>query len=319
MYRKALTLSFIFVVILLTIGYFILKSYDKKVTSTKITTSFYPLYVATSNILKDTKVEVTPLYSASSGCIHELNLSTDQMVNLNSSKILIINGAGMEDSILDKINQDIKIIDASSSISLLHSIHNEPDSHEDHQDTTHSTHYNPHYWLSISNYIQSIINIQKGLLSYEGMSLYSSQIEKNTSSYIDRLNQLKKDSLKKLSPLSSQKLYFLDESFKYFVLDIGVHAVFIPFNFHENTYSPSDLVTVLKAIKQEKIKILFVSEDITDNLLSTLQKDSDLTIYKLSLLNTPEDSSGSTGLNMTNSYINEYQKNIDTIVKALTP
>ena len=315
MYRKVLTISFIFVIILLTVGYFLLKNYDKKVSSIKITTSFYPLHIIASNILKDTKVELSPLYSTTSGCIHDLALSSDQVVGLNSSKILIINGAGMEEAILNKINSDIKIIDASESIALLHSSSVDLDGSDDHQHS--SSEYNPHYWLSLTNYIQSVRNIQKGLLSYERLSLYYSSIEKNATSYIERLEQLKKDTQKKLSSLSSQKIYFLDESFKYFVSDLGVQAIFIPFNFHEHAYSPSDLVRVFKTIKQEKIKTLFVSEDIPEDLLATLQKDDEIVFYKLSLLNTPEDQTSSTL--QLNSYINLYQKNIDTLVKALTP
>ena len=318
MYRKVLTISFIFVLILLTVGYMLLRNYDKKVTSTKVTTSFYPLYVIASNLLKDTKVELTPLYSNNTGCIHELNLSTDQIVNLNNSKILIINGAGMEHSVLDKITSDIKIIDASQDIVLLQSVESHTDSSDTHIRDSHLTEYNPHYWLSLSNYIQAVTNIQKGLTSYDRLSLYYSQIDKNTFSYIEKLQQLKKDTLKKTSTINTNKLYFLSDNFKYFVSDLGLHVVFIPFDFHDHSYAPSDLVTVLKAIRQEKIKTLFVSDDIPENLVATLQKESQLTIHKLSLLNKSEDSSNPAIINL-NSYINEYQKNIDTLVKAFTP
>lgn len=330
MYRKVLTASFIFVLLLLTLGYFVARNYEKKTTSTKITTSFFPLYVAAANILKDLPVELSSLYSADVGCIHESNFSTDQLVNLSDSKILIINGAGMDENILEKTSSNIKVINASESIPLIRSLDSsssgsnsssstkeESDSEKNSSDqSSHHEEYNPHYWLSISDYIQVVSNIKQGLLDSDRLSAYYPQIEKNTSSYIDKLQQLKKDSLKKLSTLNGSSIYFLDDSFKYFVLDLPVNATFIPFSFHKNSYSPSDLVHVIKIIKQEKIKTIFVSEDAPEELILTFKKELNLNVHLLSLLNKPEDSSLS-GIALLNFYLTEYQKNIDTLIKAL--
>ena len=78
--------------------------------------------------------------------------------------------------------------------------------------------------------------------------------------------------------------------------------------------SSSQIFHAIKTIKQEKIKVLFTSEDILDNLVSTLEQDTNVKIYKLYTTTTPIE--GDT--NILNSYINTYQKNIDIIVKAFS-
>ena len=97
-----------------------------------IVTSFYPIYISTLNIVKDIpNVNLTNMTKAQTGCLHDYQLTPQDLKILENADILVINGAGMESFLEDIISQypNIKIIDASKGLNLL-----EDDTHDhDHE------------------------------------------------------------------------------------------------------------------------------------------------------------------------------------------
>ena len=80
-----------------------------------IVTSFYPIYISTLNIVKDIpNVNLTNMTKAQTGCLHDYQLTPQDLKILENADILVINGAGMESFLEDIISQypNIKIIDA---------------------------------------------------------------------------------------------------------------------------------------------------------------------------------------------------------------
>ena len=84
-----------------------------------IVTSFYPMYIATINITHGIDgVSVTNMTKPQTGCLHDYQLTTEDMKTLESADAFVVNGAGME-SFLDKVIQkqkNLKIVDASKNI-----------------------------------------------------------------------------------------------------------------------------------------------------------------------------------------------------------
>ena len=111
-------------------------SHDKKF---RIVTSFYPMYIDAINITKGVDgVEVINMTKPQTGCLHDYQLTTEDMKTLEKADAFIVNGAGME-SFLDKVikqQKNLKVIDASKSdeINFL------KDGDE----------INPHVWLSVT-------------------------------------------------------------------------------------------------------------------------------------------------------------------------
>ena len=69
----------------------------------KITATFYPLYIMLMNLTENVSgTEIAMLAPSNTGCLHDYTLSTRDMKKINSSDIIVVNGAGMEDFI-DKI------------------------------------------------------------------------------------------------------------------------------------------------------------------------------------------------------------------------
>ena len=104
----------------------------------KIVTSFYPMYIDAINIVGDIEgVEVINLTKPQTGCLHDYQLTTQDMKILETADIFIVNGLGME-NFLDKVieNKNLKVINASDSDEIF-TIKNGDE-------------INPHVWMSIT-------------------------------------------------------------------------------------------------------------------------------------------------------------------------
>ena len=108
-------------------------------------TSFYPMYVFTLNVTKDVPgVRVVNMAGESTGCLHDYQLQTRDMVTLEGADALIINGGGME-QFMDKViaqQPNLPVIDAGSGIDMLCSEDGHDHEHGDH-DHDHGV-YNAH-------------------------------------------------------------------------------------------------------------------------------------------------------------------------------
>ena len=144
-------------------------SKDKE-DSIKVVTSFYPMYLLASNVVKDIdNVELINMTNSATGCLHDYSLTTDNIKLLEDCDVFIINGAGME-SLLDKVLEqkpDLKIIDASEGIELIKSDYMDESHNHDHG---HDEEYNPHVWLSVENAIKQVENIENKLIEYNSIN-----------------------------------------------------------------------------------------------------------------------------------------------------
>ena len=115
----------------------------------RIVTSFYPIYLATLNVAGNIPgVEFINMTQPLTGCLHDYQLTPDNLVSLSKADIFVVNGAGME-TFLDKAIQQVprlKLIQARDGIALI--------------STTGIV--NPHVWVSVTAHMQQVENIATG-------------------------------------------------------------------------------------------------------------------------------------------------------------
>ena len=144
----------------------------------KIVTSFYPMYVATINITKGVEgVEVTNMTKPQTGCLHDYQLTTEDMKKLEKANVFVVNGGGME-AFLDKVikqQKNLQIVDASKDIELLQGDEGP----------------NPHVWVSVSNAIQQVKNITSQLCAID--PTHADAYRANALDYVQRLSNLKNE------------------------------------------------------------------------------------------------------------------------------
>lgn len=110
---------------------------EKKADDIKIVTSFYPMYIATANIVKDIDgVTIENLSEPQTGCLHDFQMTPADMKLLSTADVFVVNGGGIEGFMSEVASAypDLKIVEACGNVSLLGSEEIETDIHEQEAD-----------------------------------------------------------------------------------------------------------------------------------------------------------------------------------------
>lgn len=88
----------------------------------RIVSTFYPVYMIGSNLAEGVEgIQVDSLTDLNTGCLHDYQLTTEDMKLISNADVMIINGGGMEGFIEDVMSNYpmLTIIDASEGITML--------------------------------------------------------------------------------------------------------------------------------------------------------------------------------------------------------
>lgn len=258
-----------------------------------IVTSFYPIYISTLNIVKDIpNVNLTNMTKAQTGCLHDYQLTPQDLKILENADILVINGAGMESFLEDIISQypNIKIIDASKGLNLL----------ED----------NTHVWVSVSGNIDQVKNIASQLetLNPENKDLY----EANTNTYISKLENLKAEMHSELDNLPNRDIITFHEAFPYFAQEFNLNIVGVIEIEPDSEPSAKEIENIISTIKEHNIKALFTEPQYSSRVAQTIANETGASVYELDPIVTGDSNS-----NAYDDYINKMKENLNVLKEAL--
>lgn len=268
---------------------------DKKFT---IVTSFYPMYISTINVAKDIPgVEVVNMTKPQTGCLHDYQLSTEDLKTLEKANAFVVNGAGME-AFLDKvINQqkDIRIVEASKNIELI-----KDDNGEE----------NPHVWVSISNAILQVKNISEQLGSIDTAN--ASKYKSNADTYIKKLEASKDRMHKSLDAIKNKDIITFHEAFPYFAKEFGFNIVAVIEREPGTAPTSKELEDTIKIVKNSKIKAMFAEPQYSAKAADTIANETGAKVYGLDPAVT-----GDSKPDAYDGYINVMEQNLKTLQEAL--
>ena len=276
----------------------------------KVVTSFYPMYLLASNVVKDIdNVELINMTNSATGCLHDYSLTTDNIKLLEDCDVFIINGAGME-SFLDKVLEqkpDLKIIDTSEGIELIKSDYEEEsDDHDHDHDHDHDEEYNPHVWLSVENAIKQVENIENKLIEYN--SINKDKYSKNAKEYIEQLSNLDNKIHSELDNIKNKNIVTFHEAFPYFAKEYGLNIVGVVQREAGSEPSAKELQETIEKIKKLDVKAICVEPQYSTKAAETISKETNVKVYTLDPIVTEESKNS--------SYIDIMNKNLETLKEA---
>lgn len=266
------------------------KTNNEDSETTKIVTSFYPMYIIAENLTSGANnVELLNMADTNVGCLHDYTLNTEDMKKVENADIFISNGLGME-KFIDKI------IDSNKAMDIIDSSENIEEIIEDENET------NAHIWTSIDNYIQQVKNIAKGLenLNQENKSIY----QKNADEYIKKLEELKSKFVKEIN-LKEKKAVFLNEAFEYLGNELGLDMINVESDHEESTLSAEKLKTIIDTVKKENIQIILIDKNDNRANAETIANETGAKIYELN--------SALTGTLDKEAFINAMEENLEVL------
>ncbi len=193
----------------------------KKKARLRVAASFYPVYIAALNLTDGVEgVETLSLTQPQTGCLHDYQLSPDNLVTLDDADVLVINGAGAEAFLSQVTAQlpELPVIDTSEGISLLEGSrehhHEEGEGEEEH------FLLNEHIWTSPSRYRQQIENLRDGLCALDPGN--AAHYRNNAAAYLESIAAAETDLREAAAALPARSAVIFHDSLAYFAQDLGL-------------------------------------------------------------------------------------------------
>jgi zinc transport system substrate-binding protein len=296
----------------------------------KVVTTFYPVYMIGLNVAgQANNIEVKSLTNLNTGCLHDYQLTTEDMKIISNADVMIINGGGME-SFLEDVTTNypkLTIIDASEEIAMLPNVEEEHENESNEEldvDSEEDDHqhgeYNPHVWLDPKLYIKQIENVRDHLIQYVetsdmDLSKLSQEIEENAQDYIQKVMDLDTEieSAKKDINLVSEQggeaqVVIFHDSFAYLANRIGMKVAFtVPLD-SDTALSAGDIAEIINVVRQEKIKYLFTEEQYSDSIAKQIEAETEAKVYIID--------SAVTGDGAKDSYLTAMRNNLSVLKEA---
>lgn len=260
-----------------------------------VVTSFYPMYIAALNVIGDTDgVHLQNLSEPQTGCLHDFQLTPEDMKLLSKADVFIINGGGIESFMKDvaKSYPDLTIIEASEGIDLL-----EDEGEE-----------NAHAWMSVATYEEQVNHIAEGLAAAD--EKHASDYQKHADAYTVKLDALKERQQKVAEKIKGQSVILFHEAYDYVADDYGLDVAYVLDLDEERQVSAGEVADVLAAVRDDQVKYILAEELYGKSMGDTVEKETDAKVIYLDALNRGDYDA--------DSYIKGMSANIDLIEQYLT-
>ena len=250
-----------------------------------VTTTIYPLYNIAKEIGGD-KIKLQNLIPFGVEA-HGFDPTPTDMAKLSKSDIFITSSDSMEpwkDKIVKSLKIEEKVFDMSKYVKL-RTLEEENDEHlEDEKEHKHEHDHehegiDPHYWVSLNNYILMTETITK--LFIEKDSVNKDFYIQNSNNYLAKIKALKEKYDLSMATCTNKKILVNHDAFGYFADDYGVKQYSISGMSPEDKPSAKQISELINLVKNEKINTVFFEEFASPKVAQTIAKATNAKIDAL--------------------------------------
>ena len=295
------------------------KNTDEADDMLTVVTSFYPMYIATLNIVDGVKgVRLENLSEPQTGCLHDFQLTPEDMKLLSTADVFVINGGGIESFMSDvaKAYPKLDVVEACEDVALLSDDESDSDHDHDHEadtesDSAHDHDHgdeNAHAWMSVPRYRTMVKTIASHLAQKD--EAHAEEYYANAEKYDAKLAKLEKeqDSLKSLT--DGQNIVIFHEAYAYVADDFSMNACYLLDLDEERSVSAGEIKQVISAIKDDGVSVILAEELYGKSMGDTVSRETDVHVVYIDPLNRGEYDK--------DSYLDGMEQNIELIKDAFT-
>lgn len=288
------------------------KTTDKEDATVSIVTSFYPLYTLALNLTKDVPtVQVVNMSEPQTGCLHDYQMTPEDMRLLSTADIFLVNGGGIESFLPDVQEEykDLNIITATSKLDLI----SEGDKHEEdgHQEDEHGL--NAHAWMSVTNYRMMVQYVAEELAKVD--SDHAKEYMANAQVYDTKLAQLSltEEQLKKQLNEARVPVVIFHEAFAYLANELGWDVKYCLDLDEERQLSAGEVAETLDMIHGTGTRFILAEATYGSDMGKTAEEETDAIVFYLNPLTRAGDYKG----DPADYYLVEMQKNLQLIMQEV--
>lgn len=281
-----------------------------------VVTSFYPMYIATENLVKGREhLTLESLSEPQTGCLHDYQLTPEDMKLLAEADIFVVNGGGIEEFLTDVAKQypDLVIVNASEGVELLESYG--AHAHEEHVSSNEgdvkgaettgdlAENANAHAWMSIPVHRQQLKNICSGLSLADpaGEELY----RRNLASYDEKLAALQEEQEDLKREFAGRPVVLFHEAYAYVAKDYGMHVLSVMDLDEERQISAGEVAQVMDTIKSGAVPLVLAEEQYGKKMGDMVERETSADVCYLDTLVRGDYDS--------DSYVMRMEKNISIL------
>jgi zinc transport system substrate-binding protein len=192
-----------------------------------------------------------------------------------------------KDKIVKSLKIEQKVFDMSEHVKLRTLQEDNDEHHEDEKDKKGHKHehehehdgMDPHYWVSLNNYILMTETITK--LFIEKDSTNKDFYIQNSNNYLTKVKALKEKYDLSMATCTNKKILVNHDAFSYFADDYGVKQYSISGMSPEDKPSAKQISELINLVKNEKINTVFFEEFASPKVAQTIAKASNVKIDAL--------------------------------------
>ena len=250
-----------------------------------VTTTIYPLYSIAKEIGAD-KIKLQNLIPFGVEA-HGFDPTPADMAKLSKSDIFITSSDSMEpwkDKIVKSLKIEEKVFDMSKYVKLRTLQEENDEHHEDEKGHKHEHEHehegiDPHYWVSLNNYILMTETITK--LFIEKDSVNKDFYIQNSNNYLAKIKALKEKYDLSMATCTNKKILVNHDAFGYFADDYEVKQYSISGISPEDKPSAKAISELINLVKKEKINTVFFEEFASPKVAQTIAKATNAKIDAL--------------------------------------
>ena len=249
--------------------------------SVDISATTGPVAQFTLAVTEGTGLTVTQVVTDSVSCLHDYSLSVGQLEAIASSRVTVVSGGGLEDTMEDALNTAYMRIDCSKG----------------------TAYDDPHFWLDPAESARMVDVICDQLSTV--YPVYAPLFRLNADKYKEKLDALQAYGQEQLAELSCRELVTFHDGFgcmaKAFDLEIaaaieeeaGAEA------------SAQSLIDIIGLIEDREIPAVFTEKNGSDAAASLIAAETGVSIYALDMA-------------LSGDYLDAMYHNINTLKEALS-
>jgi len=258
-----------------------------------------PVYTFTTRLCEGTDLTVDRLITENISCLHDYTLKVSQMRTIQGAKVVIINGAGLEEFLDDALDTATNLIDCSHGIHLHEG--DEHDHEHDHSDHIHKE--DPHIWLSPKNAIIMAENIANHLA--ELFPQHSTLFAENLQELVADLDALQNYGESTLTDLSCRELITFHDGFAYLAESFDLTILKAVEEESGSEASAAQLIELCNLVDEHNIPAVFSETNGSTSAAEIIAKETGISLHTLDMVMSGND------------YFDAMYHNINTLQEAL--
>lgn len=256
-----------------------------------IVTSFYPMYIAALNVVGSSEnVTLENLSEPQTGCLHDFQLTPEDIKLLSEADAFIINGGGIE-AFMEQVAStypQLAVVDASAGIELLGDDGDDP---------------NAHIWMSIADHRRQLGNIADALEELDPAN--ADRYRANAKAYDDKLAGLAKQQEALAQQVAGENVILFHEAYAYVARDLGLRVSYVLDLDEERQVSAGEVSDLLGRIGKDQVSFILAEELYGRDMGDMVEAEVDAKVLYIDSLTRGEYSA--------DSYLKGMQNNLDLL------